>query len=104
MLAADAKRVLVERVERAVDPDLLIGGIGGEPFGLRHPRRPTEAERLAVGGPRNRDPAAVAALLGPVAASGDRVVEHIPRQFPDLRKAELFALVEVGRPGQAECD
>lgn len=84
-----------------------VGGVLGEPFGLRQPRPRVghalaEAERGGVPRPGQRHAAAVPDVLAAAGAVEDRIGEDLVRQVEDLGKSELLALVDVGRAGQCE--
>ena len=89
--AADAERALVERVERVGDADLLIGGIGSEPFGLRqttpaHRSRTTRRRRSTESGPGSRRG------LGSSLRRATGSSSTSQQQFPD-QEGRAFALV-----------
>ncbi len=70
-----------------------------------HGRRRTvggEAEGRTGGGPGQRHPAAVAALVGAAGLDPDRILQRLGRNVLGLGQAELLALVDVGAAGQRE--
>ena len=76
----------------------------GSQVRLRAPvgRVGAEAEGRPVGCPRQRNPAAVAALLGTAGRGDIGSWQRVGGQVGDLVQPELFALVEVGGPGQSQ--
>ena len=104
---AQLEAVAVQVPEGAGVGEGAVGGVLGEPVGLRQPRLGASAPELkpnggAVPGPGQRHPAAVAARARPPVRWKIGSGEHVVGQVDDLGQAQLLALVDVDRSGQRQ--